>query len=138
MRKVIAIDFDGCLCSSAYPNIGKPHWEVIRDALAEKAKGSALILWTCREGDLLQEAVKACESWGLSFDAINENLSERVSFFGTNSRKISADEYWDDRAVHIPEHPPISDFPQNWRVQLFNKFTRSEKSERIKSGEMRK
>ena len=87
---------------------------------------------------MLQEAVKACESWGLSFDAINENLSERVSFFGTNSRKISADEYWDDRAVHIPEHPPISDFPQNWRVQLFNKFTRSEKSERIKSGEMRK
>ena len=138
MRKVIAIDFDGCLCSNAYPNIGKPHWEVIRDVLAEKAKGSALILWTCREGDLLQEAVKACESWGLSFDAINENLSERVSFFGSDSRKISADEYWDDRAVHIPEHPPISDFPQNWRVQMFNKFTRSEKVERIKSGEMQK
>ena len=138
MRKVIAIDFDGCLCSNAYPNIGKPHWEVIRDVLAEKAKGSALILWTCREGDLLQEAVKACESWGLSFDAINENLSERVSFFGSDSRKISADEYWDDRAVHIPEHPPISDFPQNWRVQMFNKFTRSEKVERIRSGEMQK
>lgn len=131
MRKVIAIDFDGCLCSSAYPNIGKPYWEVIREALAEKAKGTALILWTCREGDLLQEAVKACESWGLSFDAINDNLPERTSFFGTNSRKISADEYWDDRAVHIPEHPSISDFSQNWRVQLFNKFTRSEKSERM-------
>lgn len=40
--------------------------------------------------------------------------------------------------VDIPEHPSISDFPQNWRVQLFNKFTRSKKSERIKSGEMRK
>ena len=134
MRKVIAIDFDGCLCSNAYPNIGNPYWEVIQDALAEKAKGTALILWTCREGDRLKEAVEACKRWGLSFDAVNDNLPERISLFGCNSRKINADEYWDDKAVHIPEHPQI----QNWRVQLFNKFTRSEKSERIKSGEIRK
>jgi len=138
MRKAIAIDFDGCLCSDAYPNIGKPHRETIEKALAEKANGTALILWTCREGQQLQEAVEACKRWGLSFDAVNNNLSERVSFFGCDSRKISADEYWDDRAVHIPEHPSIFDFPQNWRVQLFNKFTRSEKVERIKSGEMQK
>ena len=138
MRKVIAIDFDGCLCSSAYPNIGKPHREVIEEALAEKANGTALILWTCREGQQLQEAVEACKRWGLSFDAVNDNLPEQVSAFGSNPRKIGADEYWDDRAVHIPEHPPISDFPQNWRVQMFNKFTRSEKVERIKSGEMQK
>ena len=138
MRKAIAIDFDGCLCSDAYPNIGKPHREIIEKALAEKANGTALILWTCREGQQLQEAVEACKRWGLSFDAVNNNLPERVSFFGCDSRKISADEYWDDRAVHIPEHPSIFDFPQNWRVQLFNKFTRSEKVERIKSGEMQK
>jgi len=138
MRKVIAIDFDGCLCTDAYPDIGKPHWEIIEKALAKKANGTALILWTCREGQQLQEAVEACKRWGLSFDAVNNNLSERVSFFGCDSRKISADEYWDDRAVHIPEHPSIFDFPQNWRVQLFNKFTRSEKVERIKSGEMQK
>lgn len=134
MRKVIAIDFDGCLCSSAYPNIGEPHWRVIQDALAEKANGSALILWTCREGELLQEAIEACKRWGLSFDVVNDNLPERVSFFGSNSRKISADEYWDDRAVYIPDIPP----PQSWRTWIFDRFTRSEKSERIKPGEMQK
>ena len=134
MRKVIAIDFDGCLCDDAYPNIGKPHWEIIEKALTEKANGTALILWTCREGELLQEAVEACKRWGLSFDAVNDNLPERVSFFGSNSRKISADEYWDDRAVHIPDIPP----PQSWRTWIFDRFTRSEKSERIKPGEMQK
>ena len=24
MQKAIAIDFDGCLCTNEYPNIGKP------------------------------------------------------------------------------------------------------------------
>ena len=45
MRKVIALAFDGCLCSNAYPHVGKPNWRVI----AQKS-GAALILWTCREG----------------------------------------------------------------------------------------
>lgn len=130
MRKVIAIDFDGCLCDDAYPKIGKSHWNVIEKALAEKADGTALILFTCREGDRLKEAIEACEHWGLSFDAVNDNLPERVSFFGSNSRKISADEYWDDRAVHIPEHLQNSDFPQSWHTWMFNRFTRPEKQER--------
>ena len=50
MRKVIAIDFDGCLCSNAYPHIGKPNWRVIAEALIAQKSGAALILWTCREG----------------------------------------------------------------------------------------
>ena len=127
MRKAIAIDFDGCLCSSVYPNIGKPHREIIEKALAEKANGTALILWTCREGQQLQEAVEACKRWGLSFDAVNDNLPEQVSIFGSNPRKIGADEYWDDRAVHIPEHLQNSDFPQSWHTWIFNRFTRSER-----------
>ena len=32
MRKAIAIDFDGCLCTDAYPEIGEPNWPVIRRA----------------------------------------------------------------------------------------------------------
>ena len=125
MRKVIAIDFDGCICSDAYPDIGKPHRETIEKALAEKANGTALILWTCREGQQLQEAVEACKCWGLSFDAVNNNLPERVSIFGSNPRKIGADEYWDDRAVHIPATQP----PQRWRTWILDRFTKSEKLE---------
>jgi len=102
MRKAIAIDFDGCLCSDAYPNIGIPNWEVISRANSEQKDGAGLILWTCREGQLLQEAVSACKTWGLVFDAINESLPEWSARSGTAPRKIGATEYWDDRAVRLP------------------------------------
>lgn len=36
---------------------------------------------------------------GLFFDEVNANLSERIEEYGEESRKISADEYWDDKAV---------------------------------------
>jgi len=101
MKKAIAIDFDGCLCSDAYPDIGEPCWPVINRALAEQRAGAGLILWTCRVGEYLTEAVAACAGWGLIFDTVNENLSERVEIFGSDCRKVSADEYWDDRAVRM-------------------------------------
>lgn len=101
MKKAIAIDFDGCLCSNAYPKIGMPNWSVINRALAEQAAGAGLILWTCREGVLLQQAVDACATWGLSFDAVNESLPSWIDAFGSRPRKVGASEYWDDRAVIV-------------------------------------
>lgn len=99
LRKVIAIDFDGCICTNKWPHIGDPNWEVIGSAMAEQKNGTAIILWTCREGDLLKAAIDASEKWGLHFDAVNESLPEWVEIFGSNPRKIGATEYWDDRAV---------------------------------------
>ena len=99
MRKVIAIDFDGCMCECAWPEIGAPHMEIINAAIQEKANGAALILWTCRVGKLLDEAVKFCEGLGLTFDAVNANLPERIAYYQRESRKVSVDEYWDDKAV---------------------------------------
>lgn len=103
LARTIAIDFDGCLCEDAWPDIGEPYWEVIHAAIREQVDGASLILWTCRTGHLLSEAIEACENWGLAFDAVNANLPERLEYYGTESRKISADEYWDDRAIHMPE-----------------------------------
>ena len=96
---VIALDFDGTICQNAFPDIGEPNWHTIELAKQEQAKGAYLILWTCREGDLLEQAVAACKEWGLTFDAVNENLPERRKAYGTDPRKIGADEYWDDRSV---------------------------------------
>lgn len=105
MRKAIALDFDGCLCENAWPEIGAPHWDVIHAALLAQRDGAALILWTCRCGEQLEAAAAWCRDRGLVFDAINENLPERLEHYGTESRKISADEYWDDHAVHMPLPP---------------------------------
>lgn len=98
--KVIAVDFDGCICQLAWPSIGEPNWEIINALKEEKAKGTKLILWSCRCGDLLDEAIKACAEWGITFDAVNENIPDRLLKYGySDSRKISADEYWDDLAL---------------------------------------
>ena len=102
MRKTIAIDFDGCLCTWAFPDIGAPNWNVINRAKQEQRAGAALILWTCRVGEQLREAVAACQSWGLTFDAVNESLPDWIKAFGTRPRKVGATEYWDDKAVRLP------------------------------------
>lgn len=100
--RIIAVDFDGVLNSGKYPDVSHPNWEIIRKAKKEKESGSKLILWTSRADDALKEAVKACISWGLEFDAVNDNIPEIIEMFnGSNPRKVTATEYWDDRAVRI-------------------------------------
>lgn len=98
LKRAIAIDFDGTLCENNYPDIGEPNWNVIYEAIQEQKHGAGLILWTCREGKLLYDAMEACFDWGLQFDAINDSLPEWKEHFGTSPRKIGADEYWDDKA----------------------------------------
>lgn len=99
MRKAIAIDFDGCLCENRWPEIGAPNMDVISAAIAERENGTALILWTCRVGERLGEAVAWCAGFGLEFDAVNANLPERIAAYQNDCRKVCADEYWDDAAV---------------------------------------
>ena len=98
---IIAVDFDGCLCENAWPNIGKAHENVIACLKERQKAGDQIILWTCRDGLLLAAAVAWCERRGLKLDAVNDNLPERKREFGGNCRKVSADEYWDDRAVTV-------------------------------------
>ena len=65
----------------------------------QKEKGAKLILWTCRAGKELLQAITWCAVMGLHFDAVNENLPEMIEKFGRDTRKVYADEYIDDRAV---------------------------------------
>lgn len=65
-----------------------------------------MILWTCRNGADLTEAVKLCENVGLHFDYVNENAKEKLmAFGGMDNRKIYADEYIDDKAVNVSDLP---------------------------------
>lgn len=103
MTKVIAIDFDGTLFENKWPEIGEPIIEVIEAAKNEKENGAKLVLWTNREGELLHNAINACNEYGLVFDAINESIPEWVSYFDNNPRKIGATEYWDDKAFNVKD-----------------------------------
>lgn len=99
--KVIAVDFDGTLCENRWPDIGQENRHIINQLVRHKAEGGKVILWTCREGQLLDAAIMWCLNRGLRFDAINDNLPENVAAFGNNCRKVWADEYWDDKSVII-------------------------------------
>lgn len=93
---IFAVDFDGTLCKEQWPGIGPPNMTLINYLIEARKDGNEVILWTMREEDALQEALDWCESFGLTFDAVNDNLERQQKKYGNNPRKISADWYIDD------------------------------------------
>ena len=102
-RKIIACDFDGTLYTDDYPEVGEPIWKTINYCKGQKENGAILILWTCREGDDLVEAVELCKEVGLTFDYVNENAAQNRRLYF--QRKIIADEYIDDKAINVNDLP---------------------------------
>jgi len=96
---IIAVDFDGTLFEDKFPDIGKPKMEVIDLIKQYIYDGHVVILWTCRVGDRLQEAVSKCKEYGIEFSHINENSHETLRKY-VDCRKISADLYIDDKALN--------------------------------------
>ena len=96
---VFGVDFDGTLSFGQWPGCGPANDGLINFLKRRKESGDKLILWTCREGDDLETAVKWCQKQGICFDAINDNLPAVIEKYGCNSRKISCDFYIDDKAV---------------------------------------
>ena len=105
---IIAVDFDGTVVEHRYPAIGKelPFATATLRQLLED--GHRLILWSVREGDLLQEAVDFCEQRGVTFFAVNRDFEEEDGTGKHYSRKIKADLFIDDRNVGgLPDWPTI-------------------------------
>lgn len=101
---IYAVDFDGTLCESKFPDIGQPNLELIEKLIEKQKNGDKLILWTNRSGSYLEAALRKCKEWGIIFDAVNENLPEIVKLYSkyhdgdAPSPKITADVYIDDLA----------------------------------------
>lgn len=74
----------------------------------QQANDAKLILWTCRDGEKLTKAVEWCKLRGLEFDAVNQNLPEVIEQYGGDTRKISADEYIDDKMCNRFKLPFVS------------------------------
>jgi hydroxymethylpyrimidine pyrophosphatase-like HAD family hydrolase len=95
---ILAIDFDGTIVESKYPDIGKPMLFAFETLKKLQERGFILILWTYRQGKHLDEAVEFCRKHGIEFYAINKNYPEEV-FDAKVSRKLNADIFIDDRNV---------------------------------------
>ena len=93
----IAVDFDGTIVTHEYPNIGKPIPFAIETLKKLQQEGHhQLILWTCREGQYLQDAIDYCAAKGLEFYAVNSNFPEENAEI-VRARKLEADLFIDDR-----------------------------------------
>lgn len=101
--KIIVVDFDNTLFKKGPEGkILEANEPLILALKQQMHKGNKLILNTTRWGDRLQDAVEACASKGLFFDAINHNLPEVIEYLGHDPRKIWGDVYIDDKAVSYP------------------------------------
>lgn len=55
---IIGVDFDGTLCHGNWPDIGEPNIRLINKLLKLQRTGNKIILWTCRDGEPLHQAIE--------------------------------------------------------------------------------
>ena len=97
---IIAVDFDGTIVEHAYPKIGKERPFATATLRQLQKDGHLLVLWSVREGELLEEAVKWCKERGVTFYAVNKNTDEEGRENADNpnySRKLKVHMFIDDR-----------------------------------------
>lgn len=98
---LIGVDFDGTIVEHKYPAIGEERpfaTEVLRKFIEDR---HMLVLWTMREGKLLEDAVNWCKERGVVFYSIN-SVSPGIFMEKRNenlSVKLNADVFIDDLNV---------------------------------------
>jgi hypothetical protein len=92
----IAVDFDGTIVEHKYPEIGKEKPFAIQTLRTLQQEGNRIILFTSREGELLEDAVAYCHKKGLDFFAVNSN-QPADALFPRQTSKVIADVYIDDK-----------------------------------------
>lgn len=95
----IAVDFDGTIVEHRYPAIGKEIPYAIDTLKRLQADRHQLILWTAREGQLLEDAVRFCHDRGLDFYAINSDVPNDSWKDNSPTRKLKVDMFIDDRNI---------------------------------------
>jgi hypothetical protein len=95
---LIAIDFDGTIVEHQYPAIGPERPFAIETLKRLQAEHHKLILWSVREGKLLDDAIQWCRERGLEFYAVNRDYPEEQKAHNASyTRKLKVDLFIDDR-----------------------------------------
>jgi hydroxymethylpyrimidine pyrophosphatase-like HAD family hydrolase len=100
MKKfILAVDVDGTIIKNENDYVPRTLMPNVKEVLdwAHK-KNCFIILWTCRSGAGLQQAVNFLKQKEIPFDAVNENYPNLGI---ETSNKIFASYYIDDRSFEI-------------------------------------
>ncbi len=94
----IAVDFDGTIVEHKYPAIGEEIPFATDTLKMLRQDGHRLILWSVREGQLLEEAINWCRERGVEFYAVNRDYPEETAENNPHfTRKLKVDVFIDDR-----------------------------------------
>lgn len=130
---IIAVDFDGTIVEHRYPQIGKELPFAIATLKQLQAERHLLILWSVREGELLEEAIEFCRQRGLEFYAVNANHPDEQagSHVAHPCRKPKADLFIDDRNVGgLPDWGAIYEMVHNgWSYRKYLSIVNDEEKE---------
>ena len=96
---IIAVDFDGTISRGKYPAIDgeQPYAGEVLRKLHEQ--GHYIIIWTCRCGERLLEAINWMVAHNIPFDRINDHNPENLAKYGEGGKKIYAHCYIDDKNI---------------------------------------
>lgn len=131
---LIAVDFDGTIVQHRYPHIGKEIPFAVMTLKKLASEGHKLVLWTCREGELLDEAVQWCKERGLEFFSVNRDFPEAVSDPTDGCRKLKVDMFIDDRNLGgLPDWGSIYEIVHD-RMTYFEYYQRVEGGNSSKKG----
>lgn len=108
---IIAVDFDNTIARTTFPEIHDEIDGAIAALNGFQVDGHTVILWTCREGQVLDEAVCWLAAHGFSPDCVNCHSEKQLAEWKTDPRKVGADLYIDDRnALCEIDWPRIADY----------------------------
>ena len=129
---IIAVDFDGTIVEHRYPAIGEEKPFAIETLKMLIRDRHQLILWSVREGQLLDDAVQWCRERGVEFWAVNRDYPEEDPRHNQHfSRKLKADIFIDDRNLGgLPDWGTIYQMithHQSWQEKIHD-LAQSEKS----------
>lgn len=97
----LALDFDGTLCDSNYPNLGDEIAPICDFIRSIQDLDVVIVLNTCRTGDALTSALHWCAEHDIRYDYYNGNDPYRILQYGVDSRKISCNMLIDDTCYNF-------------------------------------
>ena len=115
---MVAVEFDGKVCEENSPGIGKEKPMVLMSIKPIQSLGVYTLIWTCRSGKDLKNAINWCVTKGLEFDKYNEHADCFLSQFDCLGPKIGADMYIDDKAHSAHQIKDLKDIAKCYSTSV--------------------
>jgi len=115
---IYAVDFDGTIVEDKFPQIGGLIPYALESLRKLQSQGHIIILWTCRTGKDLEDALELLKENNFIPDVVNDHSTQMKTLYPeSRPQKIYADIYIDDHDVFFYKN---LDKMKNFWVGFYN------------------